>query len=49
MVIKPQKIIRSKEYYLRKIRESKQDLEELSGKEKAKKQKQLDKFRSKVE
>jgi hypothetical protein len=48
MVIKPKKIVRSKEYYLRKIRESKLDLEELSGKEKTIKEKQLKKFKKKI-
>jgi hypothetical protein len=48
MVLKPVKIKRSEEYYLRKIREAKLDVEELTGKKKTQKQEALAKFRSKL-
>jgi hypothetical protein len=47
-MIKPQKIQRSKEYYLRLIRNKKADLEELTGKDKTKAENELERLRGKL-
>ena len=47
-MIKPKKIPRNNEYYLRLIRNKKADLEELTGKKKTDVTKQLEKLRGKL-
>ena len=47
-MIKPIKIKRSKEYYLKHIRNAKLDLEELKGKDKTKRDKDIVRLRGKL-